>query len=213
MNRTIKLLMLSDIFVVTGFGLIQPILAIFIKDNLAGGTILAAGIASTIFLITKGAVQLPFSRYVDSHDRRTKWLITGTFFIAMVPVAYSFAESIYHIYAAQLLFGMGAGLAYPTWLGIWSTHLDRHHESFEWSLYSTLVSAGTAITALAGAALASAIGFRYTFYVVGFVSLIGCLILFLLDKQPKAKEESVANEKTMMYHYHSRRKLGNRIHN
>ena len=45
MNRTIKLLMISDIFVITGFGLIDPILAIFIKENLTGGTIFAAGFA------------------------------------------------------------------------------------------------------------------------------------------------------------------------
>ena len=53
MNRTIKLLMFSDIFVLTGFGLIEPILAIFIKENLVGGTIFAAGLASMIFLVTK----------------------------------------------------------------------------------------------------------------------------------------------------------------
>lgn len=35
MNRTMKLLMISDIFVLAGFGLIQPILAIFINDGLA----------------------------------------------------------------------------------------------------------------------------------------------------------------------------------
>ena len=36
MNRTVKLLILSDIFILTGFGLITPILAIFIKDDIVG---------------------------------------------------------------------------------------------------------------------------------------------------------------------------------
>ena len=44
MNRTMKLLLLSDIFVLTGFGLIQPILAIYINDGgVTGGTMLTAG--------------------------------------------------------------------------------------------------------------------------------------------------------------------------
>jgi len=34
MNKTLKILIISDIFVFSGFGLIGPILAIFIKDNL-----------------------------------------------------------------------------------------------------------------------------------------------------------------------------------
>jgi DHA1 family quinolone resistance protein-like MFS transporter len=59
MNRTIKLLMISDIFVLTGFGLIQPILAIFIKEGVAGGTIFTAGVASTLFLVTKSLVHSP----------------------------------------------------------------------------------------------------------------------------------------------------------
>lgn len=94
MNRTIKLLMISDIFVLTGFGLISPILAIFIKDNLIGGTIFAAGLASTLFLITKSVIQLPFSRYVDKHDDTKRWLILGTLFISIVPFIYIFSNHI-----------------------------------------------------------------------------------------------------------------------
>lgn len=80
--------MISDIFVLTGFGLMDPILAIFIKDNLVGGTIFAAGLASTLFLITKSIIQLPFSKYVDSHDDRKRWLILGTLLIAVIPFLY-----------------------------------------------------------------------------------------------------------------------------
>lgn len=118
MNNTIKMLMLSDIFVVTGFGLVEPILAIFIKENLIGGTIFAAGLASTLFLITKCSVQLPFSRYVDRHDDKVKWLVLGSFLIALVPFLYNFATHINYVYAAQIIYGIGAGLAYPTWLGL-----------------------------------------------------------------------------------------------
>ena len=56
MNRTLKLLILSDVFVFGGWGLISPILAIFINDHLIGGSIEAAGIASTIFLLTHASL-------------------------------------------------------------------------------------------------------------------------------------------------------------
>lgn len=203
-NKTIKLLMFSDIFVLTGLGLIEPILAIFIKENLIGGTIFIAGIASTIFIVTKSIVQLPFSKYVDSHKDKIKWLIIGTFLISLVPFIYIFAKDIKLIFLAQIIHGIGSGLAYPTWLGLWSTHLDKKHESFEWSLYSTLTGIGTALTAAVGAAIAQFIGFAYTFALVGIMSLIGCLILFGLEKK-KSKLK-----KPNIYHYHKKRKL---IHN
>ena len=199
MNRTIKLLMFSDIFVLTGFGLIEPILAIFIKENLIGGTIFAAGFASMIFLVTKSIIQLPFSRYIDSHDNKTKWVVLGTFFIALVPFIYIFAENISHIYLAQLLYGIGSGLAYPTWLGLWSTHLDRNHESFEWSMYSTLTGFGTAATAAIGAVIAQFLGFISTFTLVGIMSLIGCFILIGLER--KEAKDGIKD-----HHYHKKRK-------
>ena len=204
MNRTIKLLMLSDIFLITGFGLIDPILAIFLKENLIGGTIFAAGIASTLFLITKSVVQLPFSRYVDKHDHKVRWLIVGTLIITTIPFLYIFLNDIKYIYLVQMLHGIGSGLAYPTWLGLWSTNLDRKHESFEWSLYSTLSGIGTSITGIVGAAIAEYLGFKFTFALVGFMSLLGSLILLGLEK----KKEKLKT--TTLKHYHTKRKLVNR---
>ena len=186
MNKTVKLLMLSDIFLLTGFGLIAPILAIFIKENLTGGTIIAAGLASTIFLITKSVIQLPFSRYVDSHKNKVKWLIIGTSLIVLVPFIYIFAKHINVIFLAQIIHGVGSGLAFPTWLSLWSTHLDKKHEGFEWSLYSTSVGLGVAATSVIGAAIAQFIGFTYTFALVGIMALVGFFILFGLEKNERA---------------------------
>ena len=154
--------MFSDIFVITGFGLMAPILAIFIKENLVGGTIFAAGFSSALYLIIKSLVQLPFSRYVDSHKDKIKWMVLGTILISIVPIIYILANHIYSIYLAQIIYGIGSGLAYPTWLGLWSTNLDKKHESFEWSLYSTLTGAGTALAAVVGATIAQFLGFTFT---------------------------------------------------
>lgn len=183
MDKAIKLLMISDIFVFTGFGLIDPILAIFVKENLVGGTIFAAGLASMIFMLTKSIVQIPFSRFVDSHDDRIKWLIIGTFIISTVPLMYFFSTNIHHIYFAQFIHGIGTGLAFPTWLGIWSLNLDKGHESFEWSLYSALVGIGTAASAAIGGSLAGLFGFEYTFLFVAAMSMLGCGTLFFLEKK------------------------------
>ncbi len=189
MNRTVKLLMISDILIFTGFGLIAPILAIFIKDNLVGGTIFAAGFASTLFLITKSAIMLPFSKYVDRSENKIKWLIIGTFIISLVPWIYIFSKHIYFIYAAEILHGIGSGFAYPTWLGLWSTHLDKKQESFEWSVYSAGISIGTAITAAIGAAMAEFVGFTITFLVVWVMSLAGCAVLFFLERKNGKKHK------------------------
>lgn len=179
------MLMFSDLFIITSFGLIDPILAIFYKENLIGGSIFAAGIASAIFMITKSVIQLPFSKKVDKfgYNKRIKWLLIGSVLISIVPFIYIFTKHMYVIYIAQILHGIGNGLAYPTWLGLWSTNLDRKHESYEWTLYSTLVGFGTALTAAVGAATAQFIGFNYTFALVGIISIIGCILILRLERK------------------------------
>jgi MFS family permease len=212
MNRTMKLLLLSDIFVLTGFGLIQPILAIYIDGGVAGGTMLSAGLASALFLFTKSMVQLPFGHYVDRQPGKTKWLILGTLLMAGVPIIYISANSIYHIYLAEIIYGLGSGLAYPTWLGLWSANLDRGRESFQWSVYSTSTGLGTAATGAAGAAVASVVGFDATFIMAGLLCMLGCMALIYMGRRSTMKGEYLGGDASfrrfkMGFAFHSRRPL------
>ncbi len=121
MNRTLKLLIFSDIFVLTGFALISPILAIFIKENLVGGTIAAVGIAAAITTGLRCLLQLVFA-HVAKPKHRYLMAIIGTFFIAIVPFIYFFSTNVIHIYIAAFVHGFGAGLANPAWFSLFFRH-------------------------------------------------------------------------------------------
>ncbi|OPY54538.1 MAG: regulatory protein UhpC [Methanosaeta sp. PtaU1.Bin112] len=195
MNRTMKLLLLSDIFVLTGFGLIQPILAIYINDgSVTGGTMLTAGMASALFMLTKSLVQLPFGHYVDRQDSKERWLVLGTLLMAAVPLIYLSASSIYQVYLAEVIYGLGSGLAYPTWLGLWSVNLDRGRESFQWSVYHTSTGVGAAATGAAGAAVASHMGFSATFLLAGLLCILGCLVLLVLERRSSRSADGFGGE-------------------
>jgi MFS family permease len=182
MNKTLKLLIFSDIFVISGFGLIAPILAIFIKDNLIGGTILTAGIASAIFMITHSLLQIVFAYKFNPKDRL--WMLwLGTAIIALVPFGYIFSTQIYHIYLVQFIYGIGAAFAYPSWSSLFTANLEKGKRGFQFSLYSSGVSLGTAITAGVGALLAEKTSFQIVFIFTGILSIIGLLILFKLEKK------------------------------
>ncbi len=193
MNRTILLLTISDITVLTGFGLIDPILAIFIEKDIAGGSVFTAGIASSIFLVTKSLSQLPFSLHIDRVSDRAKrlWLLASTACATAVPFLYIAADSVWLIFLAQFILGLGSGFAYSSWLGLWSTHLDRGHESFEWSLYSTLVGLGTALAAAIGAAIADRFGFPAVMLGAGALSIAGCGVLFVLVSEQSTTHPAV----------------------
>ncbi len=182
MNKTLKLLIISDIFVLSGFGLIAPIMAIFINDRLVDGSIFSAGLASTIFLITHAGLQLLFSYKFKPRDRL--WMLkVGTAIIALVPVGYILATSIYHIYIAEFFYGLGAAFAYPTWSSLFTSNLESGKRGFQYSIYSSSVGVGTALTAVAGAWLAEKVGFEWVFVMTGIFSMVGLFILFTLNKR------------------------------
>jgi len=173
-NPLITILLISDLFVVVGFGFVEPILALFIVD-LPGATIKTIGVAMGIYLITKSLTQVPFSRFIDKYDDSfdVKWLFFGTTLIAMTPIIYMNADNVFMIYIAQIINGLGAGFAYPAWLGLWSTHLDRGKESFQWSFYSTITGISTAVAAPTGAYIADTFGFQNLFLAMFIFAIFG----------------------------------------
>ena len=205
MNKIVRFLLLGDTVIFTGFGLSAPILAIFIADNVIGGSIFTAGIASALFFIVKAFIQIPFSRYIDSHDdsKALRWLLVGTFLIVVVPFIYMIANHIYWIFLAQIIFGIGLGFYSPSWLGLWSVHLDEGHESFEWSTQAGITGLGSAVMALVGAAVAQYVGFRITFLLAGIVVFLGGSVLVALSHQ-KIRGGKLVTESWL---YHFRRKI------
>jgi len=183
MNRVIWLLIVSDILILSAFGLISPIFAIFLKEEIAGGSIMAAGLASTIFFLVKSVSQLPLSRLIDTKKEKLGFLIAGTFLIAATPFIYAFSPNVKFIYFAQVVYGLGAAMSYPAWFTLFTNYIDKKHQGWEWSVWGTGVGFGTAGTAYIGAKLAGTFGFNKVFYLVGASSLLGMFLLFFLSKK------------------------------
>ncbi|MBI2124384.1 MFS transporter [Candidatus Pacearchaeota archaeon] len=204
MNKVIWLLIISDILILSAFGLIAPIFAIFLNEGITGGSIVAAGTASAIFFIIKSIVQLPLSLYLDKKRDKLGFLLAGTFIIVIIPLFYAFSQNIKFIFIAQAAYALGAAMAYPSWISLFSMHLDRKHRGFEWSLWSTSVGIGTAITAYIGAVVAQNIGFRNLFFIVSGISFAGLVVLFFISRKYLKDVERIEGFVIPWYHNHKK---------
>ncbi len=182
LNHTLKILIISDIFVFSGLGLIGPILSIFINDNLVDGSIFAAGLASTIYLLTQAILQIVFSYKFNPKDRL--WMLkVGTAIMAFVPFGYIFSTQVFHLYIIEFVWGVGAAFAYPSWSSLFTANLEKGKRGLQYSIYSSGVGIGTAITAGVGGYLAELIGFEWVFAITGAIAITGLLFLFQLNKK------------------------------
>lgn len=183
MNKKLWLLILSDVLILSSFGLIAPIFSIFIMGHIDGGSLVTAGLATSVFLIVKCVVQLPLSKFfIDKEKHKTHSLLFGTFLIICVPFMYLTAENIYSIFVAQAVYGLGAACAYPAWFSLFTSYLDRNKKGFEYAIYTTGTGIGTAIAAYLGAEVVEQLGFEYLFFVVGGIAFLGFLLLIILDR-------------------------------
>lgn len=185
MNKILKLLILNDFFFWTALGFVGPILAIYINDDITGGTLGLTGVAMSIYWITKSAVSLIASYFTDHDSDNSSKLVTvflGTLITFLVPVGYIFAQNIWHIILIQALFGVGAGLSYPGWMTLFTDFIDKGREGFEWSLDSAGISFGNGVAIAISGFIAQAYGFQMLFILVLGLNFLSLLMIILLLK-------------------------------
>jgi len=64
-NKVIKILVFSDLVLLFGWGLITPILAVFILESIKGGDAKVAGIAVGLYWLIKSVFQIPIANFLD----------------------------------------------------------------------------------------------------------------------------------------------------
>lgn len=187
-NRFIWILIWSALLLTFGFGLITPIFAVFLTQQIQGGSLAMVGVAEMIYLGTKSIFQMPISLAIDktpSEKIDFYCMFLGGFLITLVPFLYLFVEFPWQVYLLQFIYGLGAAFDWPAWMGLFTRHIDKNRESFEWSLQTTLEGAGMAGAAAIGGFIADALGFKPVFLLVGIFSFLTFLLLFVFYQKFK----------------------------
>jgi len=187
-NKVIEFLTLSDILMLSGWGLITPIIAVFFTEQIEGGSVALAGLASAAYFLTKSIIQIPMARFIDmkrgeKDDYRT--MIIGSSIITLCAFLYIFVRFPWQVILVQVVYGIGGALSYPSWLAIFTRHIDKRKEGFEWSLYYTATDIGAAFAGALGGLLAASFGYKFVFMIVGIMSTLGTIFLAGITKELK----------------------------
>lgn len=189
-NHAIRTLVVSDFFINAGFSVFAPVFAIFVTQQVQGGSLQVVGFAAAIFQIFKSGLQIPIARYLDkNHGEYDDFysMVFGTALVVIVPFAYIFASTANHIYFIQAIYGIGAAFTIPPWYAIFSRHLDKMQENVEWSLDSIAIGVGAAASAAVGGILADKFGFQFVFIAGGILAVFGGIQQLRIFKDLKGK--------------------------
>lgn len=178
MNPIVRSLVISDIFWRGSVGFLGPIFALFISGFIDGGTVEVVGVATSIYLFTKSTLQIPFSIIVDriKGGRADFWfMFIGTVSAAVLPLFYLIIHTPMQLYLVQFICGICSAASFPSFMALFTKHIDKNREGSEWGIYYTLTDLCAAATALIGGIMAVAFGFQILILIVVFVGLLGSM--------------------------------------
>jgi MFS family permease len=184
-NKVIKVLVLSDVLLVTGLGFIAPIFAIFLTNKIKGGNVEIAGFAASFYWITLSLVLIPFGKYLDkNHGEKDDlyFIIIGNLLAALAVFGYLFSYLPWHIYLLQTIYALGMGMNIPGYTAIFTRHIDKGKEALSWSTRAAFVGVGAGIAGALGGVIAHRFGFNALFIGVGIFILLSASIPFLISK-------------------------------
>lgn len=188
LNRIIKYLILADLAFWSGCGLIAPVFAIFIADNIVGGNAVVAGIAFGIYWTVKSFFQYPIGLYLDG-NRGDKddyfFLVFGFLISSLVPVGYTFVQYPWQVFILQVFYGIGMAMSIAGWRALFTRSIDKGQESGQWSLDDALLGFGQGIFGLVSGLAVFYFGFKFTFIISSCLGLMSVILLLQLRSNIK----------------------------
>jgi len=189
-NKVVKVMVFSDLFLNSGWGLVSPILAIYILGSIKGGDVRVAGIAMGTYWLGKSFLQIPIAHYLDkNHGEKDDYyaLIGGTLLASLTPIGFIFAALPWHIYLLQGFHALGMAMAIPSWSAIFTRHIEKEREAFCWSLDSSSIGLGAGVAAILGGTIAEIFGFIPLFIGVSIFGIVAALLFLLIGKDMMLK--------------------------
>lgn len=197
-NKVIKTLIIGDLFLNSAWGLLAPIFAIFIVQNISFGNVAqgakVAGFATLFYWMVKSLLQIPIGRYLDKNhgEKDDFWFsFLGLFLASFVPFGFLVSFEPWHIYILNAIHAVSMAMFIPSWYAIFTRHIDKGKEAFEWSMDSTFLGLGAGATAAIGGIMAAVWGFQIIFVLVGVLNMTSAVLFFSIRKSMYSHDHSI----------------------
>jgi len=189
-NPVIRFMIISDVVLLGAAQLFSPIFALFIVDRIDGANAAVVGTAVAVALATKSLMQIPVATVLDRvRGERDDFtiLFVGTLFSALIPALYLVIDTPIELYGVQFLWGLACAAMYPSYMGIFTRHIDRHREATEWGVKFTLTDLAAALAAAIGGAIAVTAGYEVVIGIFVGAGIVGSLLLLPIKAAMKRR--------------------------
>jgi MFS family permease len=204
-GRLVKFFVISDFFLLAGWGFIDPVFSVFVVEKIVGGTLITVGITAGIYWFVKSILQIPIANYLDktSGEKDDFVVLVGGLLLAGISaMAFCLVRTTSELYLVQAIHAVAFACYSASWPAIFSRHLDKDRFAFDWSLDSVTVGVAAGITGLVGGIVAEKFGYTAVFLSAGILSFIAAFVLIaapdLILPKPNRELAPIENKKPEM---------------
>lgn len=184
-NPIVKAYIISESLIWSAWNFVTPIAAIFVINNVTGGSIQSAAFGYSFYLVSRVIIELIVGRSLIGATDKKKFTYTvlGLFIITLSYLGFAFTSTLLILYLFYFLFGLGIGIAAPAKNSLFSVHLDKDKEASEWGVTDAAVLLSDAIAIIIGGFIATNFGFKPLFILASTINLLGIIpYLIRFDK-------------------------------
>ncbi len=181
-NSVVKSFIVSDSLLWSAWNLVAPIFAVFIVNDITGGSVQMAASAYSTYLISRVIFEVLTGRYLVRSSNKAKFITTilGMLVMSVAYIGFGVSSSIEQVFIFYALAGAGIGIASPAKNSLFSMNLDKNKEAAEWGLTDAVSFMCMAIATAVGGFIAEVFGFKTLFYAAAIVNIIGIIPFLLL---------------------------------
>ena len=180
-NKSLRLLFLSNSLLVFASALLGPLYAIFVTE--IDEKILSISFSWFAFLASSIFFTYLVGKYGDKIKEKEYLLLGGYIVRAVVWVFFIFISNIQELIILQILLGIGDALGSPSFDTIFATHLDKGRHVFNYSTWKIIEKIAIASGTLIGGVIVSMFGFSPLFVIMSLIALISFFIVLFQPRE------------------------------
>ena len=183
-NSAIKILLVFIFTFNLAASMYVPIVSIYITGHIAGATLTVLGISLAVYSIVKSIFQVPIAKRLDSlkGERDDFYIMLVGIVLAIVySLGFMVIKTVTHLYILEVIVGVADACIMAAFYAIFSHHIDKDSQGFEWSLFSVGgLTMSAAIGGVVGGYVANEFGFNSVFILSASFNGLAAVILLLL---------------------------------
>ncbi|MEX6509026.1 MFS transporter [Jiella sp. M17.18] len=180
-NPQLGLICAMNVFVMSGVGLVAPILSVYASTFSASATL--AGMIITLFGVGRLIVNLP-AGFLSQRCGKRVFLMTGPVILVIGAVGAALAGSLTTLIVCRFVQGLGSGIYMTIAQSMMAEISTSQERGRTMALHQSAILVGTAIGPMAGGLIAGRFGLAAPFWAYAVVCVVAAVLAFFITEPP-----------------------------